>query len=114
MIITAIFAQYVEPWLIQLIASMPNQPMTVLIIPTEVLAAISVVLTPTILNIAANTIPIAIELVTYGKKKIVCNKRRRGLIAFRQTAISSAKKVESGTVSTQSSTVFCMISQKPS
>ena len=58
------------------------------------------------LNIAANTMPMAMELVTYGKKKIVCKSFCRGLMELSATAISRARMVEIGTVVTQSRIVF--------
>ena len=58
------------------------------------------------LNIAANTMPMAMELVTYGRKKIVCSAFCSGLIELSATAISSASSVEIGTVQMHRSTVF--------
>ncbi len=75
-------------------------------IPAVVIISFSLpILLPIILNIAANTIPIAIEFVTYGKKKIVCNILLNGLIEFKQTAINKAKIEETGTVITHNNTV---------
>ena len=50
--------------------------------------------------------PMAMELVTYGRKKIVCKALENHLMEFKHTAIKSARKVEIGTVSTVRSTVF--------
>ena len=65
------------------------------------------------LNIIANTIPIAIELVTYGKKNTVCKNLLKRVIEFKNTAIINAKKQEIGTVRTQSNAVFFKHFKKP-
>ena len=65
------------------------------------------------LNIIANTIPIAIELVTYGKKNIVCNNLLKRVIEFKNTAIINAKKHDSGTVNTHNKAVFFKQVTKP-
>ena len=62
---------------------------------------------PIIVNIIANTIPIAIVFVIYGTKKIVCKNFWNGLIEFNATAIYKASIVETGTVTIVTMIVFC-------
>lgn len=65
------------------------------------------------LNIVANTIPIAMEFVTYGRKYIVWSNLLSGPIELSTTAMTNARIVEIGTVSTQRSTVFFKQVRKP-
>ena len=53
------------------------------------------------------------EFVTYGKKYIVWSNLLSGPIELSTTAMRSAKIVESGTVNTQSKTVFLRHVKKP-
>ena len=53
---------------------------------------------PWSLNKTENTIPIAMALVTYGKKNTVCKVFWKALIEFKRTEISKANAMETGTV----------------
>ena len=61
---------------------------------------------PCLSKITEKTIPIAIVLVTYGKKKIVCNVFWNHLMEFKETAIISANKIDNGTVTNVINKVF--------
>ena len=49
-------------------------------------------------NKTENTIPIAMALVTYGKKKTVCKNFWKTLMEFNKTEMRSAKAIDTGTV----------------
>lgn len=53
---------------------------------------------PPVVNINEKTIPTAITLVTYGKKKTVCRNFFMNLIELIPIAINKAKTTEIGTV----------------
>ena len=50
--------------------------------------------------------PMAMLLVTYGRKKIVCKGFCKNLMEFKHTAIRRANTVETGTVIIHNRTVF--------
>ena len=53
---------------------------------------------PWSLNKTEKTIPIAIALVTYGKKNTVCKNFWKALIEFSRTEINKANAIDTGTV----------------
>ena len=62
---TVMFAAYVEPAFIQLTAFPPKNSMILFMIPAVTMISFPFVpRLPTMLNIAANTMPIAMEFVT--------------------------------------------------
>ncbi|CDE05545.1 unknown [Anaerotruncus sp. CAG:390] len=64
-IMTVMFAAYDEPVFIQLTGLPPKNSITLLMMPAVMIISFSVPKKlPTILNIAANTMPMAMEFVT--------------------------------------------------
>ena len=57
-------------------------------------------------NKTENTIPIAMALVTYGKKNTVCKNFWNALIELSKTEINNAKAMETGTVTNVKINVF--------
>ena len=55
-------------------------------------------MTPALSKITEKTIPTAMPLVTYGRKKTVCKTFWNHLMELSATAIIKAKKMDTGTV----------------